>query len=334
MGRKVPKTFFDESLARNMQSYGQYLMQLTELSISMFDWKGLPESVNQRYMELLLFNRGSCVFFEDKDLDRASLGLPYTARGIQPDDDNPDENATDDIDNRIFLTLAVTNEATLNVYGEPVNFRAYAVNGMQWQLKPDEGVIIYNNMLHSNSVMIAEIFARRLYNLDQIIDVNANAQKTPVLITCDEQQRLTLLNIYKQFDGNAPVIFGSNNIDINQLKALTTDAPYVADKLYQLKTQYWNEALTYLGISNVSFQKKERMVQDEVVRSQGGTIASRYSRLQSRRWACDKINEMFGLNVTCDFREDYRETDDELMFEGETGHDNEVDTLATDFRTQ
>lgn len=332
MGRKVPKTFFDESLKNNMQSYGQYLMLLTELSISMFDWQGLPESVNQRYLELLLFNRGSCVFFEDKDLDLASLGLPDSATGVQSDDSSPDEK-TDEIDNRIFLALAVTNESTLNVYGEPVNFRAYAVNGMQWRLKPNEGVIIYNNMLHSNSVMIAEIYARRLYNLDRIIDVNSNAQKTPVLITCDEQQRLTLLNLYKEFDGNAPVIFGSKNIDINQLKALTTDAPYVADKLYQLKTQYWNEALTYLGISNVSFQKKERMVQDEVIRSQGGTIASRYSRLQSRRWACDKINKMFGLNVTCDFREDYRETDDELMIEGETGHEEEIDTLATDFRT-
>lgn len=332
MGRKKPKTFFDESLNRNMQSYGQYLMLLTELSISMFDWQGLPESINQRYLELLLFNRGSCVFFEDKDLDLASLGLPDNAKGIQADDSAPDEEPVN-IDNRIFLALAVTNEATLNVYGEPVNFRAYAVNGMQWKLRPNDGVIIYNNMLHSNSVMIAEIYARRLYNLDQIIDVNTNAQKTPVLITCDEQQRLTLLNLYKEFDGNAPVIFGSKNIDINQLKALTTDAPYVADKLYQLKTQYWNEALTYLGISNVSFQKKERMVQDEVIRSQGGTIASRYSRLQSRRWACDKINKMFGLNVTCDFREDYRETDDEMMIEGETGHENDVDILATDFRT-
>ena len=144
----------------------------------------------------------------------------------------------------------------------------------------------------------------------------------------------SLKNLYKEYSGNAPVIFGDKTLDASRaMQALKTDAPYVSDKLYQLKTQIWNEALTYLGISNVSFQKKERMVQDEVIRSQGGTIASRYSRLQSRRDACDKINNMFGLNISCDFREDYRETDDELMIEGETGHEGEVDTLTTDFRT-
>lgn len=327
MGKRIPKTFFDESLAKNTAQYGQYLMQLTELSISMFNWQGLPRSVDQRYLELLLFNRGSCVFFEDKDLDLKSLGLPESAKGIQPDDSTPDEETSNNIDDRVFLALAVSNEATLNVYGEPVNFRAYAVNGMQWKLKPNDGVIIYNNMLHSNSVLIAEIYARRLYNLDRIIDVNSNAQKTPVLITCDEQQRLTLLNIYKEFDGNAPVIFGSKNIDINQLKALTTDAPYVSDKLYELKTQYWNEALTYLGISNVSYQKRERLISDEVTRSQGGVIASRYSRLQQRRWACDKINTMFGLDVSCDFREDFREANDNEMDTGETG-DDEISSLS------
>ena len=88
-------------------------------------------------------------------------------------------------------------------------------------------------------------------------------------------------------------------------------APYVADKLYTLKTQYWNEALTYLGISNLNIQKKERLISDEAIRSQGGTIASRYSRLSERRNACDKINDMFGLNISVDFREDFRQTDDE-----------------------
>ena len=311
------KTFFDESLQRNTESYGQYLTMLTELSTSMFDWQNLPSTINQRFLELTLFTDGFAVFFKDEDLDAESI------TGI-PDTDN---------EAGAYLALQVSINGRLNVYREPISYRAYAVNGYQKQLNNNNSVIIYNNMLHTNSVMIAKIFARRLYNLDQIINVNANAQKTPILITCDESQRLTLLNMYQQYDGNAPVIFADKNIDLNSIKSINTQAPYIADKLYTLKTQYWNEALTYLGISNVSFQKKERMVQDEVIRSQGGTIASRYSRLQSRRDACDKINNMFGLNISCDFREDYSETDDELMIEGETGHEGEVDTLATDFRT-
>ena len=311
------KTFFDESLMKNTEGYGQYLMMLTELSISMFDWENLPSTINQRFLELTLFSDGFAAFFKDEDLDAEAI------TGV-PDTDN---------DTGAYLALQVSMNGRLNVYREPIYYRAYAVNGYQKQLNNNNSVIIYNNMLHTNSILIAKIFARRLYNLDQIINVNANAQKTPVAIQCDETERLTYLNAFKEIDGNAPVLFATKNIDLSQLKAINMQAPYVADKLYQLKNQYWNEAMTYLGISNVSFQKKERMVQDEVIRSQGGTIASRYSRLQSRRNACDKINSMFGLNVSCDFREDYRETDDELMIEGETGHDGEVDTLATDFRS-
>ena len=311
------KTFFDESLMKNTEDYGQYLMMLTELSISMFDWENLPSTINQRFLEITLFSDGFAAFFKDEDLDAEAI------TGV-PDTDN---------DTGAYLALQVSMNGRLNVYREPIYYRAYAVNGYQKQLNNNNSVIIYNNMLHTNSILIAKIFARRLYNLDQIINVNANAQKTPVAIQCDETERLTYLNAFKEIDGNAPVLFATKNIDLSQLKAINMQAPYVADKLYQLKNQYWNEAMTYLGISNVSFQKKERMVQDEVIRSQGGTIASRYSRLQSRRDACDKINSMFGLNVSCDFREDYRETDDELMIEGETGHDGEVDTLATDFRS-
>lgn len=318
MGRHRRKTFFDESLEKNSESYGQYLMMLTELSISMFDWQNLPDTVNPRFLELTLFGNGQAVFFKDEDLNAKAI------TGV------PDDSDTDGA----YLALQVSMNGRLNVYREPIYYRAYAVNGYQKDLNNNNSVIIYNNMLHTNNILIAKIFARRLYNLDQIINVNANAQKTPVAITCDETERLTFLNLFKEVDGNAPVIFGTKNLDLGQLKAINMNAPYVADKLYTLKTQYWNEALTYLGISNVSFQKKERMIQDEVLRSQGGTIASRYSRLQSRREACDKINSMFGLNLECDYREDYRETDDELMIEGETGHERAVDTLATDFRTK
>ena len=153
------------------------------------------------------------------------------------------------------------------------------------------------------------MFSKRLYNLDRIIDVNANAQKTPVLIRCSEDERLTMKNLYMQYDGNQPFIFGDSELNPNALLVLKTDAPYVADKLYELKTQIWNEALTYLGIMNVNITKKERMITDEVTRNSGGTIASRYSRLEARRQACKEINTMFGLNISCDYREDLELTE-------------------------
>lgn len=278
MGRKRD-TQFIESAYMNNRTYIQYYNRLTELALSMFEWKNLPKTVDQRFLEMCLYSDGMCVFFEDEVLG--------------------------------YLGLRCMIGGRLNVYQIPTDRKAYATNGYQKSLDGTNSVIIFNNYLHTNSMLDVEMFSKRLYNLDRAIDVNANAQKTPVLIQCDESQRLTMLNLYKKYDGNEPFIFGSKGLDANGLKVLQTGAPYVADKLYELKTQIWNEALTYLGISNINVVKKERMITDEVTRNQGGTVASRYSRLESRRQACKQINEMFGLDIWVDYRENFQDVEEQ-----------------------
>ena len=296
------KTNFSESLFQNNNQYGMYLERLTELAVSMFEWKNLPDTCDERFLELTLFTNGYAVFFEDEYLSRTGLS---------------------DSDNGSYLALPVATNGRWNVYNIPTKRRAYASNGYNKILDVNDSVMIYNNLLHTNSVNICRTYARRLYNLDRIVDVNANAQKTPVLILANEQQRLTMLQVYQKWDGNEPVIFGDRDLDMKLVQALRTDAPYIADKIQSLKTELWNEVLTYLGISNISFQKKERMISDEVLRNQGGTIASRYSRLNARRQSADQINKMFGLNIEVNFREDYREADDEIMFKGATGSERD-----------
>lgn len=291
--RKRKKTLFGESATVNNLSYMQYLNRLTELSVSMFEWKNLPPTVDARYLELHLFETGSMVYFDDDVIGNLCLDCLPSGR--------------------------------LDVYGNPVLRRAYSgYNNYQKLLKESNSVIIWNNYLHTNSILEVKMFARRLYNLDRIIDVNANAQKTPVLIQGTEQQRLTLKNLYKEFDGNSPFIFGDKNLDLNSLKCLQTGAPYVCDKLYNLKQMYWNEALTYLGINNSGAQKRERMLAIESSQAQGGTISSRYSRLQSRREAVKKINAMFGTNIEVNYREDFMS-----IYEGQGVDTTEGESEAT-----
>ena len=273
------KTNFWESAVMNNATYIQYYNRLIELSIAMFNWTGLPDTIDPRFLELTLFKYGQAVFFEDEVMG--------------------------------YLSLTNAVQGGFDVYGYPVASRAYSpYNNYQKNLTLDDSVIIYNNYLRTPSSLDVEVFAKSLYNLDRVIDVNANAQKTPVLIKCAETQRLTMKNLYKEFDGNSPVIFGDNGLNDANFTVLSTEAPYVADRIYQLKTQIWNEALTYLGISNINVQKKERLITDEVSRNMGGVIASRYSRLNARQNACEKINKMFGLNVWCEYRDDYRELDE------------------------
>ena len=290
MGRRNRnKDQFNSSAWDNNVTYKQYLDRLTELSISMFEWRNLPDTVDARYLELQLFETGCMVYFNDEVIGNACLNCLYNGQ--------------------------------FDAYGNPVSRRAYSrYNQYQKILSPDNSVVIWNNYLHTNSIMQVVQYAKRLYNLDRIIDVNANAQKTPVLVQATEKQRLSMMNLYKEYNGNAPFIFGDKDIDFNGLKAISTGAPYVCDKIYLLKTQIWNEALTYLGISNINIQKKERLITDEVTRNQGGTIASRYSRLESRREAVKKINEMFGTNIEVNYREDFQQVNNDILPE-EVGAD-------------
>ncbi len=281
---------FNESLWKNKWSYLQYYQRLTELSISMFDWQNVPDTIDIRFLELALFLHGQCVFFEDEELGHLALDCMLGGQ--------------------------------LDVYRIPIDRTAFATNGYQKKLTRDDSVIIWNNLVHTNSTLDIEIFAHRLYNIDRTIDVNINAQKTPILLQGNEKQMLGLKNVYMKYDGNQPVMFADKSLDPNALKVLTTDAPYLSDKLYDIKSQIWNEALTYLGISNVNTVKRERMVTDEVTRNLGGVIASRYSRLESRRQACEQINKMFGLDMKVDYREDFQQVADEfattMVMENET----------------
>lgn len=302
MAKKKKDRMFWESAKLNNATYQQYYNRLTELSTVMFEWKNLPDSVDPRFLELTLFAKGMCVFFKDEVMG--------------------------------YLALPVAINGTWDVHNIPKGRRAYATNGYQNNLDEKNSVIIFNNYTHTNSMLDVEMFSRRLYNMDRAIDININAQKTPVLIQCTEQQRITMLNLYQKYEGNEPFIFGDSNLDLAGFKVLNTNAPFVADKIRQEKIQTWNEALTYLGISNTNVTKKERLISDEVIRSQGGTIASRYSRLEMRRQACREIAKMFPelSDIWCDYRDDFREADDEVMFTGDSSS-GEMKDMVIDLRT-
>lgn len=263
---------FWESAFSNTFRYRMYYDRIIELAISRWEYRNLPDTVDPRFMELVLIGDGQAIYFNDEVIGD--------------------------------LCLRTTINGPLDLYDIPISRRAYSTNGYQRQLTIDDSVLIYNNYLHRPSKTEIAYYADRLSHLDEIIDININAQKTPILITADQNERFSMEQLYMKYEGNVPYIFGSKNLRPDSIKVMKTDAPFLADKLYQLKTDTWNEMLTWLGISNVSITKKERLITDEVQRSQGGTNASKYSPLEARRDAVEKINAMFGRNIEVCFRQE------------------------------
>lgn len=270
-------------------NYIVYLDRLLEIAVSQFKWDGLPNTVDSRYLEKTLLNNGSAIFFKDEIFG--------------------------------FTALESANYGRWNIYGIPQERRAYAQNGYNRELTDKDSVIIWNNQLHKNDLILLTEYAKKLYQLDQIISINVNAQKTPILIKCNDRQRQTMVNLYKKYDGNEPFIFADKDIDLTGVTVLNTQAPYLARELYELKMNIWNEVLTYLGVVNIQTNKKERLITDEVTKLNGGTMASRQSRLNARKQACNEINAMFGLNLSVSINDDNTSGTPEENTESDGGKD-------------
>lgn len=274
---------FWESANANSLAEQYYLSRLSELAMSMFKWKNLPDSIDARFLEYTLFYEGAAVFFKDDDLSEDELSK--STEGT-------------------YLCLQVVLGGVLNVYRIPKNRKAYAVNTYQKQLTQDNSVIIWNNMIRLPEYGRMMYYATQLAEIDRAININVKGQKFPIAILCDESQRLTMKNVYKQYDGNEPFIFGDKGLDLSAIQAINTGSPFVADKLQDLKNNKWAEAMMCLGIPNSPTDKKERLVANEANVSQGGTLASRSSRLEMRKRACDEINKMFGLDIDVEYNKD------------------------------
>ena len=299
---------FWESANANSLAEQYYLSRLSELAMSMFKWKELPDSVDARFLEYTLFYEGAAVFFKDNDLLDRNL-----CKNEQGEDGT-------------YLALQVVLGGNLNVYRVPNDRKAYAVNTYNKKLKAEDSVIIWNNMLRLPEYGRMMFYAQKLAQIDRAIDVNVKGQRFPIAILCDESQRLTLKNVYEQYDGNQPFIFGDKSLDLSGIQVINTGSPFVSDKLQQLKNNIWAEAMMCLGIPNSPSEKKERLVANEAKVSQGGTLASRSSRLEMRKRACDEINKMFGLNVDVEYNQDLdmsTEDGDSSEQEESEGFDNE-----------
>lgn len=144
-----------------------------------------------------------------------------------------------------------------------------------------------------------ELFAYRLYEAERTADVNIKAQKTPIMFIGDESLKLTLKNLYNQYIGNEPVVYvDKKQIGSQNISCVKTEAPFLADKIMMYKQQIWNEALTFLGIDNISSEKKERLVESEVNSNNELVNLNLQSRLATRKYACKQFNEYFGLTGT------------------------------------
>ena len=282
MKRSNQNNKFIDSAILNDNTYYDYLNRFKRIALSMFEWVNLPKSMDSRYLEMCLYYNGQAALLKDKKYG--------------------------------FINTKAAANGYVNIYGLPTKINCFSYsyqsirtlyNGLnpeedfEKQKDNDEAILVMNNWDRLPTAGSMELFALRLYNAQRTCDVNLNAQRTPLIIAVDEKQRLMMENLYNQYNGNQPFIFGDKNqLDDSKLKAINTEAPYIIDKISDYKKEIWNEALTYLGIQNIARDKKERLTENESNENNELVNLNLFAMLEPRREACRKFNEKFGLTGT------------------------------------
>lgn len=301
-------------------TYSTWFNRLYNIAISRFEWENLPESCNEKFIEQVLFFNGFMVGYKDNTLDG-------------------------------YLIMPCVNNSMLDIFGYPAKVNAYGYNGYMYQnitpfttsikgsTQPD-GALLYANYSRCPDLPAILYFARKLTKIDRTIDVNINVQKTPYIVSCSENQRLTVANMFKQVDNFEPAIITSKFYGLNgekPLQVLDLKPPFVADKMQTLKRQVYQEALTYLGIEANTSEKAERQVTEELTANMGETESMRQSPLASRKQFCKEFNKIYGTNINVKFRSDLQLSqimENGGLTDGELYGDSENDLRDDDGETE
>ena len=270
----------------NMKTYLMYRGEMLTLAENVFEFKNLPEFIDVSYLNKTLLRNGSIAFFKDEVL--GLIALPYDVIG------NSD------------------------IYGRPIEIMARAANGTYYKkLKRDEFVIMYDNNGRYPIFMDICQMAERIALSKRTIDVNIVQQRTPRIWKTSQDKKRTLQDMLSEIDGMMENIATYESIDIDDMNVVLAPAPFVADKIDLHLDKEWAEFYRLIGVANLVEQKKERMIKDEMSASQGGTIASRFSRFEPRKRAIDEINKKFGTNIEVSYYDGEPTTEEveELMEE-------------------
>ena len=274
MGRKRKPVINDNIERETVRLANHYQM----LALNRYKWENLPNGIESRYIEQMLYDNGECAMFDHPD-----LGL---------------------------CVLRSSSRENLNIYGEPTKLTLTGFNEHRTVMM-DECVRILNNDLGLPTQQNILYYSRRMAEIDDIIMQNLRQQRVPYLFATDENNSFSMKTLYDRIYQGEPAIFVDKEMLNGQpenIMVIPTIAPYLVDKLQIQKQEMERELLTFLGINN-TLEKKERLIVDETNSNNQFIKMSSDIGYKQRLLACEMMNEMFGLNVSV------KETQDEFQEE-------------------
>lgn len=259
-----------ELVIENNEIYNYYRDRLISMALSQFEWHNLPDTVDPLYFERSLLFHGTAAFLEPTGTDMW-LSLPYVFNG------------------------------QFDGYGYPTDIRGIDFNGNQ--IDTDKFVVVYDNVNvlrggNCNSLIPKiDLYARLMWEAHNTFRANLKHQINPYILTGGKNQRLSFLNIMNRMLGYQPFIQVRNEDELNKIKTLNTNVPYIGNELLLTLKTLWAEALSMLGIASGT-TKRERQNEMELVLNRQESAISMDSRLLPRIYAANRFNKLTGMEIT------------------------------------
>lgn len=258
----------------NNLTYKTIYNRLKGLALNQFKWNGLPDTIKEEWIEHLLYEYGRCLFFNDKNMGLMCLQC-YDGQGR-------------------------------NVYNYPLSYRAVGFNYSK-EYPADEVVEVCNNKLRTSTHDMITYYTNKIYEVERTLDTNVKVLKAPFVFVTDDKQALTMKTIFEKLDENEPVIYLDKGVtagrDINEIiTCLQTGVKPFLVELTDYRHDVQNEILSALGINNANTDKRERLVTDEVNANNQYIDCNVQLMLEARQRACERINELYGTNITVELR--------------------------------
>ena len=287
VGRKRKPVINDNIERETIRLAKHYQM----LALNRYKWENLPNGIESRYIEQMLYDNGECAMF-----------------------DHPDFGLT---------VLRSSSRENLNIYGEPTKLTLTGFNEHRTVMM-DECVRILNNDLALPTQQNILYYARRMAEIDDIIMQNLRQQRVPYLFATDENNSFSMKTLYDRIYQGEPAIFVDKtmlNGNSENIMVIPTLAPYLVDKLQIQKQEMERELLTFLGINN-TIEKKERLLTDETNSNNQFIQMCSDIDFKTRQKACEEINAKYGLNIRVkETREDFEEVMDDGKLYDDTSRD-------------
>ena len=248
--------------------------KLKLLALNIFEWKNLPNNIESRHIEKALFTHGQAIFYDHKELGLICLPCSNTNNTNAYGETKVVTTSGFNIIDRVEVVNRLKSKDEILEVGLPL------------------GVNIANNDLLTPTELDVIDYANKLYEVEKAINLNIRQQKFPYLIATDTNTKLSMEQLIKDVEDGKMAIFHSKHFDISKLNVFNLNVPFVVDKLQQYKMDLNDEILTFFGLNNV-YQKRERMLVDEVNAKNDYIDRNIALMYKGRKKACDLINEIY-----------------------------------------